>query len=762
MTPSPLQPRRPFLGRLAAAAVLAACALATGPAAADEGAGRLVKLKLPLTGNADQVFQKVLQRTADKLTQAPRDPDAGRPVLIIEFAGDSDSGASEFERSLSLARFVLRDLTGVKTVAYLPRSLKGHAVLVAMACEEIAMAPDAELGEAAAGEDPSRPIEPGMVAVYKEIAEARRNFPAPIAQGMIDRRLEVLKVEDETGVDFVLRRDLKELEEQRAIASTEIVSAAGSQARFSGREAWELGLVKYLVSGDRALARVLRLPAEAVQEDQATIADWKPTIIEINGELTPRLTKQVMTLIGSEIKQHNVNWIGFRINSGGGRMDLCVELASVIADLNADEVRTVAYVPVEAAGGAALVALACDQLILHPGAKIGGGLTVAQPAAPPERPGRLPPRAPRGDKPPFDLAPPEEKRPGQLSPEELNAAMAAIQSSLAENSGRSWSLLGAMVDPGLRVFQYTNRQTGEEALLSEQEVAEQPDADQWRQGDEVTKPGVVLTLDSEAAQRLGVSFAVLDDYDELKQLYGFAAEPPIAKTNWALELVEALANPWLAGILLLVGFFAIYIEVSAPGIGIGGFVAAVAFLLFFWSHFLSGTAEWLEVLLFLAGLFFILMEAFVLPGFGIFGLGGVAMMLASLVLVSQTFVIPRTEGQLSELRESLTMVVMSILGCLVAGFMLRRYLPHAPGLRRMMLAPADEVELAELDHRESLVDYTHLVGRTGEATTNLMPSGKADIDGELIDVIADGQVIDRGQPIVVLSARGSRVLVRKA
>ncbi len=235
MTPSPVHPRRPFFGRLAAAAVLAACAIAAAPAAAeDDASGRLVKLKLPLTGNADQVFQGVLERTAEKLTQTPRGPDAGRPVLIIEFAGDTDSGASEFERCLSLARFVQRDLTGVKTVAYLPRSLNGHAVLVAMACEEIAMAPDAELGEAAAGEDPSRPIEPGMVAVYKEIAEARRNIPGPIAQGMVDRRLEVLKVEDETGVDFVLRRDLKKLEEQRAIASTEIVSAAGSLARFSG------------------------------------------------------------------------------------------------------------------------------------------------------------------------------------------------------------------------------------------------------------------------------------------------------------------------------------------------------------------------------------------------------------------------------------------------------------------------------------------------------------------------------------------------
>ena len=70
--------------------------------------------------------------------------------------------------------------------------------------------------------------------------------------------------------------------------------------------------------------------------------------------------------------------------------------------------------------------------------------------------------------------------------------------------------------------------------------------------------------------------------------------------------------------------------------GIGGFVSAVAFMLFFWSKFLHGTAGWLEVLLFLGGVCFLLLEVLVLPGFGIFGLGGGAMILASLVLASQT------------------------------------------------------------------------------------------------------------------------------
>jgi membrane-bound serine protease (ClpP class) len=59
-----------------------------------------------------------------------------------------------------------------------------------------------------------------------------------------------------------------------------------------------------------------------------------------------------------------------------------------------------------------------------------------------------------------------------------------------------------------------------------------------------------------------------------------------------------------------------------------------------------------------------------------------------------------------------------------------------------------------------VADFAYLVGQTGTAATNLMPSGKAEFDGQLVDVISDGLAIDRGQSIVVTKTRGNRVLVR--
>ena len=88
-------------------------------------------------------------------------PGDARPILVLEFdAAENKTGqGSDFGAALDLARY-LSGLSDAKTVAYIPRALKGHAVLAAMACEEIVMAPDATIGEAGLDEPADEPIAP--------------------------------------------------------------------------------------------------------------------------------------------------------------------------------------------------------------------------------------------------------------------------------------------------------------------------------------------------------------------------------------------------------------------------------------------------------------------------------------------------------------------------------------------------------------------------------------------------------------------------
>jgi membrane-bound serine protease (ClpP class) len=693
-----------------------------------QGDGRLIRVRLPLVGNADAHIKSSIQRAISQLKQSPR-PDGRRPILIFELVPARRQGSygegTDFERAVSLARFLTGpELDAVKTVAYIPRTIKGHGVLVALACEEIVMAPEAEIGDAGVDEDDRRHVEPGVVSIYQQIAAARKTVPEALALGMLDRNADVLKVETDEGTEFVLRKDLDALKQNHTIVSEEVLVPSGSLGNFSGRQGREFGFVKLLADDGPSLARGLGLPPEDVIEDQSLVGDWRPVMLQLEGPITPRKVRQLQTLIGSEISDHQVNWIGLRIDSSGGDLENCLQLADTLAELDSNEVRTVAYVPVEASGGAALVALACDQLVMQPDAHVGGKGNV------------------------------------ELDRSTLDAGSIAIRDSLAGSSDQSWSLLAALVDPELEVFTYTNRKTGDARYFSKQEAKELPDAIDWQQGPKITTDGEPLRLASRQAEDLGIAWHVVDSLDELKQLYGFEHDPRIAEPNWALELVEALSSPALTVFLIAIGFIGIYIELHSPGVGIGGFLSALAFMLFFWSKFLHGTAGWLEVLLFVGGVFCLLLELLVLPGFGVFGLGGGAMILVSLILASQTFILPQTESQIIELRTSLMTLAAAVACIVVAALGLRRYLPETPLFRTLMLNPPADEELVDLDYRESVADFSYLVGQQGTATTNLMPAGKAEFDGRLVDVISEGLAIDRGQTVVVTKARGNRVLVR--
>ena len=132
--------------------------------------------------------------------------------------------------------------------------------------------------------------------------------------------LRCLKVETDDGTSFVLRDDLDKLKQQHTIVSQDILVPRGSLGSFTGREGREYGFVKLLASNRDDLARGLALPPDAVLEDQSLVGNWRPVIIDLDGPITPRRVRQVKTLIGSEIKDHHVNWIGVRIDSTGGEV----------------------------------------------------------------------------------------------------------------------------------------------------------------------------------------------------------------------------------------------------------------------------------------------------------------------------------------------------------------------------------------------------------------------------------------------------------
>ena len=273
----------------------AAAEKAEAPAGGDElSDGRLIRVRLPLTGNADAHIIRTIQRAVTQLKGTSR-PEASRPVLILELSakgGEAGYGeGTEFSRALALADYLVGpELVGVKTVAYVPKSIKGHGVLVALACEVIAMGPEAELGEAGIDEDSTRPIKPNIVRMYQQTVEYRKPLPTAIALGMLDPRMEVLKVETDEATEYVLKEQLEAIKQKHTLVSApETIKPAGSAGSFTGRELSRYSDVQLLASDRAALARGLAVRSEAVVEDQSLIGDWRPVMV--NGWITNQASR---------------------------------------------------------------------------------------------------------------------------------------------------------------------------------------------------------------------------------------------------------------------------------------------------------------------------------------------------------------------------------------------------------------------------------------------------------------------------------------
>jgi membrane-bound ClpP family serine protease len=212
----------------------------------------------------------------------------------------------------------------------------------------------------------------------------------------------------------------------------------------------------------------------------------------------------------------------------------------------------------------------------------------------------------------------------------------------------------------------------------------------------------------------------------------------------------------LAFLLLFIGFAALSAEANAPGLSLPGFIALVCFGLYFWMKFLAGTAEWLELIAFSLGIICIAIEIFVVPGFGVFGIGGLALTVLGVVLMSQTFVIPRNVYQVEVLTRGVW-VALGGAGGMVGGFVAARLLlPHVPLLRGLVMEPPNDESISE---SEKLGDFSFLLGQTGTATTPLLPSGKAQFGDQIVQVVSDGTAISAGESVRVTRVQATRVVV---
>lgn len=286
-------------------------------------------------------------------------------------------------------------------------------------------------------------------------------------------------------------------------------------------------------------------------------------------------------------------------------------------------------------------------------------------------------------------------------------------------------------------------------------------------GDKVIKPkGELLSLTATEANKsygepprslLGAGIA--NDIPALlgKKYGAVNYEIKQFEVTWSEVLAQYLTR--LSPILLGLGLLALFIEFKTPGFGVFG-IGGIALLgLVFLSNYVAGFSGHEPLLLFVVGLLLVILELLFFPGVTVVAAGGLLCMLSALVW-AMADLWPGQPITVAWSGDAFVAPLQNLgLGLAIAAgmaYLLMRFLP--PGWLWGRLAVTGAVQgtgatLAEIEARESLV------GLDGVAATGLFPSGQVEINGRRYEARVEVGTLLPGAHVRVVRRAGFNLVV---
>lgn len=359
--------------------------------------------------------------------------------------------------------------------------------------------------------------------------------------------------------------------------------------------------------------------------------------------------------------------------------------------------KTVVFIDNNAASAGALIAIACDKIYMHKGASIGAASVV--------------------------------NAEGEVLPEKYQSYMRGLMRTTAESKGRNPKIAEGFVDPDLEI-------------------------------PNIKPKGKVLTFTTTEAIANGFCDAEASSVKELLAKEGLKSyNLEIYQPTLTDKIIGFLINPAVSGFLILLIIGGIYFELQTPGIGFALLVSVVAALLFFAPLYLEGLADNWEILLFIVGIALLVLEIFLIPGFGIFGILGIVMIISGLafsLILNDFFDFNVTSGE--RLTNAFLLVLLSMIGAVVVGAFFGGNILKSKMFKRLVLQDEQQAIQGYQVRKPNLA----FVGKTGFAKTDLRPSGKIEIDGNWYDAVSNDGFIENGTNIVVSKIENYNLVVRKS
>ncbi|MBC8214786.1 MAG: nodulation protein NfeD [Candidatus Marinimicrobia bacterium] len=403
-----------------------------------------------------------------------------------------------------------------------------------------------------------------------------------------------------------------------------------------------------------------------------------------------------------EAENQNATAIIFDIDTFGGRVDAATQIKDAILDC---KIPTIAFINRRAISAGALISLSCDSIFMTSGATIGAATAV-------------------------DIE-------GKKASEKVISYMREEMASTAEANGRSRDIAIGMVDEEIEIPFYIS--TDADTIFAE--------------NIEGFKEGKLITLSTKYALLLGVANQELETIQEiLTHLELTNAKIVEIAASWSENLVRFLTNPTVAPLLMTLGLLGLLFEVKSPGFGFPGAFGLLCLALFFGSHLLVGLADVFEMLLLITGIILILLEIFVIPGFGIAGIVGGALVIWSLFkMLVGDYPTP------NDLKNAYYGLSFGVVVAFFAGIMLFKALTKSKLYQKIIPITSQKKDAGYSISK----GYEKLIGNTGVAKTDLRPTGIVIIENEIYQAMSLGDYIEKESSIVVLGIDENQLTVKK-
>ncbi len=358
------------------------------------------------------------------------------------------------------------------------------------------------------------------------------------------------------------------------------------------------------------------------------------------------------------------------------------------------KITTVVFIRNNAASAGALISIACDSIYMASGATIGAASVV------------------NGS--------------GELMPEKYQSYMRKKMRATAEETGRNPLIAEGMTDENLVI-------------------------------DGIKEKGKIVTLTTEEALKYGFCNGKAESVNEVVKLLSGSPDIENHQSSWVETVIIWLVNPAISGVFLLLIFGGLYFEFKAPGTLFPIAVSVVAAMCYFAPLYLEGLAANWEILAFIIGIVLLLMEIFVIPGFGVAGIIGIALTIGGLTLALVRNVdFDFSPVSSNDIGRSFLMVTIAMIAPLIIIISFSKKMFGSSFFKR--LAPTENLSSKKgFSVQENTL--VHLIGSEGITITDLRPAGKATFENARHEVISEGDFISKDTMVKVLKIQGNYLVV---